>query len=167
MLEDAVSLGIRTTTENSGSQTSRNLCMKVFHRRSFSLCLSTGTLRRAQSLSTKDSKPTANKRAQAMLDSAADTPHWERFGFDKGQSETNRDRRPGLCLDPQARPFAVETHRLPDSRNPQQFVGLHTQPPAGVCHAIGDGPLDVRGEIGPVHGLEVEVGERQPGETPR
>lgn len=46
-----------------------------------------------------------------MLDSAADTPHWERFGFDKGQSETNRDRRPGLCLDPQARPFAVETHR--------------------------------------------------------
>jgi hypothetical protein len=66
-------LDIRITTENSGSLTSRNLCMMVFHRRSFSLCLSTGTLRRAPSFSTKDSKPMAN-RVAGGLNPPAPTP---------------------------------------------------------------------------------------------
>jgi hypothetical protein len=44
--------------------------MREFHRRSSSLCLSTGILRMAPSLSTKDSKPMANKKVQATLYSA-------------------------------------------------------------------------------------------------
>jgi hypothetical protein len=46
--------------------------MRECHRRSSSLCLSTGILRRALSLSTKDSKRMANKRVQATLYSAPD-----------------------------------------------------------------------------------------------
>jgi putative acetyltransferase len=47
-------------------------CMRECHRRSSSLCLSTGILRRALSLSTKDSKRMANKRVQATIYSAPD-----------------------------------------------------------------------------------------------
>src|SRR4030067_3478414 len=72
MLKDVVSWDTRITTGNSGSKTYRDLCMRECHRRSFSLCLSTGTLRKAPSLSTKDSKRMANKRVQAMLYSAPD-----------------------------------------------------------------------------------------------
>ena len=71
-LKAAVSWGIRITTGNSGSRTCRDLCMRECHRRSSSLCLSTGILRRAPSLSTTDSKRMANKRVQATLYSAAD-----------------------------------------------------------------------------------------------
>jgi hypothetical protein len=46
--------------------------MREFHRRSSSLCLSTGILRRALSLSTKDSKRMAGKRVLATLCNAPD-----------------------------------------------------------------------------------------------
>src|SRR3990170_2356590 len=82
MLKDVVSWDIRITTGNSGSKTYRDLCMRECHRRSFSLCLSTGTLRRALSLSTKDSKRMANKRVQATLYSAADPWHSASYGLD-------------------------------------------------------------------------------------
>jgi hypothetical protein len=64
MLEDVAWWGIQTTTKNSGSGTYRDLRMREFHRRYFLLCLSMGILRKAWSLSTKDSKQTSNKRLQ-------------------------------------------------------------------------------------------------------
>src|SRR3990172_12158329 len=72
MLKDVVSWDIRITTGNSGLRTCLDLCMRECHRRSSSLCLSTGILSRALSLSTKGSKRMANKRVQAMLYSAPD-----------------------------------------------------------------------------------------------
>jgi hypothetical protein len=65
MLKDVVWWDIRITTGNSGSATCLDLCMRESHRRSSSLCLSTGILRRALSHSTKDSKRMANKRLKS------------------------------------------------------------------------------------------------------
>jgi len=67
-----VSWVIRIITGNSGSKTCRDLSMRECHRRSFSLCLSTGILHRALSHSTKDSGRMANKRVQATLCSTPD-----------------------------------------------------------------------------------------------
>jgi len=61
-------VGHPTTTGNSGSRTCRDLCLREFHPRSFSLCLSTVTLRRAPSLSTKDSKLMTQKLLQQTAD---------------------------------------------------------------------------------------------------
>ncbi len=72
MPADVVSSDIPTTTENSVSRTPLNLGMRECHRRSSSLCLSTGILRGALLFSTKDSKRTANKRMQATLCSEPD-----------------------------------------------------------------------------------------------
>jgi hypothetical protein len=72
MLKDLVSWDIRITTENSDSKTYRDLCMRECHRRPSSLCLSMAILRRALSLSMKDSQRMANKRVQATLYSAPD-----------------------------------------------------------------------------------------------
>src|SRR4030067_2275072 len=79
MLKDVVSWDIRITTGNSGSRTCLDLCMRECHRRSSLLCLSTGILRRAMSLSMKDSKRTANKRVQATLYSAPDPRRNNKF----------------------------------------------------------------------------------------
>ena len=61
-----------STTKSSGSITSRNLSMRESHRKFFSHCLSKERLRRAVSLSTRDSKRMANYSVQATLDSAPD-----------------------------------------------------------------------------------------------
>ena len=78
MLKDVVSWDTLITTRNSGSRTCLDLCMRECHRRSSSLCLSTGILRKALSLSTKDSKQMA-KRVQATLYSASDPWRWAAY----------------------------------------------------------------------------------------
>jgi hypothetical protein len=72
MPRDVVSWDIRTTTGSSASRTCPDSCLKECHRRSSSRCLSTGILRRAPSLSTKDSERMASRRVQATLHDAPD-----------------------------------------------------------------------------------------------
>ena len=47
------------------------------------------------------------------------------------------------------------------SGNPDDFVGLQTQPPLRMTHAIRDGRLQMLLTIGAIHGLQKEMLEVQ------
>ena len=81
MLEAAAWWGIRRTTGDSGSRTSRDSCTRGFHRRSSSPCLSTEIIQRAKSPSMKDSKRMANKRVKSTPYSAPDPRRYQAFEF--------------------------------------------------------------------------------------